>query len=363
MPPPESRPRPVARTRLHGLDLARGLAIIGMVIVNVGPTEVESLLQRVYLLPFGRASVLFVVIAGVGMGFLLRSRRGHGLWRELSWRIVLLLVIGLVLQTLTDRVSVILTTYALLFLLAPLAWRLPSRWLLTAAAAITVVGPGWIVWHEIAPHRMHAQEALSLTTPPGDVLHSLFISGPYPLASWTVPFLVGLWLSRIDLGDRTVQLRMMAWGGGVAVVSFVLADLSYALLGPEADVGWTRLLTGVGHGQMPLWIISATAGACFLIGACVRWGVRGRVSRWLTRAGTMALTLYVAHVLVLAVVKPEDGFSFAAGVATATALSTALVVLAVLWQRDGRTGPLERLLRRTWLRPTSSPPTPQERPS
>lgn len=79
MPTPESRPRPGARTRLHGLDLARGLAIIGMVIVNVGPTEVESLLQRIYLLPFGRASVLFVVIAGVGMGFLLRSRRGHGL--------------------------------------------------------------------------------------------------------------------------------------------------------------------------------------------------------------------------------------------------------------------------------------------
>ncbi|WP_130012289.1 DUF418 domain-containing protein [Serinicoccus sediminis] len=352
-PGPTSRP-----ARLHGLDVARGLAIVGMIVVNVGPIQVDSLLQRLYLLPYGRASVLFVTIAGIGMGFFLRSRTGTRRWRELSWRIVLLLVLGLALQTLTRSVSVILTTYALLFLLAPLAWRLPSRRLLLVAGVLTVAGPLWIVWHDLEVHG-HAAGAVSLLTPRDEVVHSLLIAGPYPLASWSVPFLVGLWLSRTALADPLVQRRLMLWGAVTALASFIVADLAYSALGPEADVGWTRILTGVGHGQMPLWIVSATAGACFVVGACLHWGLRGPVSRWLADGGTMALTLYVLHVLVLAVVKPEEGFPFVTGVLTATALWAGLLALAVLWQRDGRSGPLERLLRTPWLRPTA----PTRRPS
>jgi uncharacterized membrane protein YeiB len=328
------------------------LAIIGMIVVNVGPTNAESALERLYLLPFGRASVLFVTIAGIGMGLFLRSRRGPGLWRPLTWRVLLLLAVGLLLQTLTSSVSVILTTYALLFLLAPLLQRLSLRALVAVAAVLLVAGPAWIVADDAASPGTHAKEGVTLSTPPGEALHSLLLSGPYPLASWTVPFVVGLALARLDLSSPRVQRRLVVWGAVGAAAAQVVATASYDLLGPRADTGWLRLLTGVAHGQMPLWLVSATAGAVLVVGACVMLGQRSpSVLRWLAALGTYARTVYVVHVLVLAVVKPPEGLpSFALGALISGALVTVFLVVALLWARTGRQGPLEWVLRHPWLR-------------
>src|SRR5690606_13754767 len=126
------------------------------------------------------------------------------------------------------------------------------------------------------------------------------LTGPYPLASWTVPFIAGLLLSRLDLSGRRTQNWMLAGGGVLAVAAFVVADLFYAALGPAADTGYPRLLTGVGHGQMPLWLISSTAGALFVIAACeILFRRRPGLIGWLGVTGRFAFTIYVLHVLVL----------------------------------------------------------------
>ncbi len=61
----ESRPRltskpspPPGRGVASGDRLSTGLAISGMIIINVGPFWPENVLQRLYLLPTGRACVL-----------------------------------------------------------------------------------------------------------------------------------------------------------------------------------------------------------------------------------------------------------------------------------------------------------------
>lgn len=341
--------------RLGGLDAARGLAVLGMIVVNVGPTQTENLLQRLYLLPYGRASVLFVVIAGVGMGHFLRRRSGPQLWSTLLWRVALLLLLGLALQSLTDAVSLILQTYAVLFLLAPLLGRLPTPALLGVGLAVLVAGPAWIVHHDASEPRWHAGSGVSFSTPPGEAVHSLVLSGPYPLASWVVPFVAGLLLSRVDLRVLRTQRRLLLWGGLAAVLAFVLAALALVLLGPAADRGWARLLTGVAHGQMPLWLVSSIGGAVFVVAACQRLSEAApRTVGWLRACGLLAFTLYVLHVLVLGAVKPAEGFSFERGVLVALALNVAAVVLAVGWARTGRPGPLEWLLRNPWLRPASA---------
>lgn len=347
----QGQPRPVGRRRLVGLDAARGAAVLGMILVNVGPVAPTNLWQRIYLLPFGRSSVLFVTIAGVGMGYFLRSRRGRQLWTVLSWRIVLLFFLGAALQSMTDRVNLILQTYAVLFLLAPFLARLSTRVLAASGLVIMVAGPVWLVHHDVREPWGHALHGVSLTTPPGQALHSLLITGPYPLASWTVPFIVGLLLARVDLGQVPVLRRLLIGGGGLAVAAFVVAQLAYSALGPQADSGYMRLLTGAGHGQMPLWLISSTAGALFTIAAgelLARW--RLVTVEWLSHIGKLSFTIYVLHVLVLAVIKPADGFTFPQGVATTAVLWGAAVLLAMAWVRTGRQGPLEWLLRRPWLR-------------
>jgi uncharacterized membrane protein YeiB len=340
--------------RVSGVDAARGIALLGMIIVNVGPVDPQSLLERLYLLPYGRASVLFVVVAGIGMGYLLSRRSERERWSTVTWRAALLFTGGVALQGLTDQVNVILPTYAVLFLVAPLLWRLPSRVLLLGAGVVlALVGPALIVTHEMVRPAPHLLDPVTLGTRPWDAVHSLALTGPYPLASWTVPFVAGLCVARLDLTNTQVLRRLAVGGTAAAVTAAAISQLTYALIGPDADRGPWRLLTGAAHGQMPLWLASSIGGALAVVAVCsliVRRSNPSRALRWLIDCGRLSLTLYVLHFVVLALIKTEQGFSFGEGVLVSATLVTAMVTLAVLWRRTRWPGPLERLLRTTWLR-------------
>lgn len=343
--------------RLAGIDVARGLALVGMIVINVGPVGSQSLLQRLYLLPYGRASVLFVVVAGIGMGYLLNRRPERERWSIVTWRAALLFVGGVALQELTDQVNVILPTYAVLFLLAPLLWRLPARTLVGVGVVLALAGPAVVVAYETIWPDARPVDPVTLGTPPWEAVHSLLLTGRYPLMSWTVPFVAGLCVARLDLTDTAVLRRLAVGGAAVAAGAVAVAQLAYLLIGPEADRGPWRLLTGAAHGQMPLWLASSIGGAVAVVAACVlvlRRFDRSQVLGWLAACGRLSLTLYVLHFVVLAVIKPPQGFSFEQGVLISSALVAAVVVVAVLWARTGRPGPLEQLLRRTWLRPPAA---------
>ena len=345
--------------RVVGVDAARGLALVGMIIVNVGPVSPQSLLERLYLLPYGRASVLFVVVAGIGMGYLLNRQSERERWSTVTWRAALLFTGGVALQGLTDQVNVILPTYAILFLLAPLLWRLPNRVLLLGAGIVlALVGPAIIVAHEMIRPAPLLLDPVTLGTRPWETVHSLALTGPYPLASWTVPFVAGLCIARLDLTNTQVLRRLTAGGASVAVGAATVSQLTYALIGPDADRGPWRLLTGAAHGQMPLWLASSIGGALAVVAACsllLRRPNRSRVLSWLIACGRLPLTLYVLHFVVLAPIKPEQGFTFGQGALISAALVAAALTLAVLWERTGWPGPLERLLRATWLRQPAAP--------
>src|SRR5690625_1784391 len=84
--------------RFQGLDAARAIAIIGMLAVNVGPrkepgdTDVAILL---YDVPHGRASLLFMILAGMGMSLMTRRVRVTDAplpWQTNLWREAVLFV-------------------------------------------------------------------------------------------------------------------------------------------------------------------------------------------------------------------------------------------------------------------------------
>lgn len=340
--------------RLAGLDAARGLAIIGMIIINVGPTTATSPWHRLYLLPYGRASVLFVVIAGIGMG-LLAARTGRGApsragaWSAALWRAAVLAAGGLALQSLTDDIGVILPLYAILFLLTPGLVRLPTRELLGVTAVMLVVGPVLVVLHDVlALPPTPGNAPVQPDDPPQDLVLGLLVAGRYPLVTWVVPFLVGLLLARADLTARSTQRRLVVWGALAAVGGLGASTLSRTLLGPAADDGFPRLLTGVAHGQMPLWLISSIGGAAALVGLAVRIGQsRPRLVGPLAAYGRLSLTIYVLHVLVLVGIAP-DQVTLPQGMVISAAIVLGSALVPVLWARVGGPGPLERLTRPPW---------------
>jgi uncharacterized membrane protein YeiB len=336
------------RHRIPAVDAARGIALFGMVMINVGVVRTDGWLDRLWTIPFGRASILFVVLAGVGMSMFFTSRsRDARRWPVLAWRALIFVVGGLSLQLLTPAVSVILPTYGAMFLGALLWRRLPDRLLLALAGVMLVVGPALFQAHQNPIQ--HENRMPTLTDSLGPLLHSLVLSGPYPLVVWVVPFLVGMWIGRQDLRDAAVHRRMLVWGGAAAVIGFGISQTSEAFLGTQADAGWTRLLTGAAHGQMPLWLVSSVGSAAFVIGALMLFWPK--VPRWfhpLTAVGELAFTLYVLHFFAIAAMggRIDDRLL---GVAVTVALLGIFTAAATFWVRRYGSGPLERLLRARWL--------------
>jgi uncharacterized membrane protein YeiB len=334
--------------RLQAIDAARGVALFGMVMINVGVVRTNGWLDRIWTVPFGCASILFVVLAGLGMSMFFDSRRDDARrWPVLGWRAATFVLGGLSLQLLTPAVSVILPTYGALFLLALLWRRLPDGLLVGLAGVMLVVGPVLFQAHQNPVQ--HENRMPSLSDSPGALLHSLLLSGPYPLVVWLVPFLVGMWVGRQNLRDGHVQRRMIVGGGMAAVLGFGAGQITTAFLGTEADTGWNRLLTGAAHGQMPLWLVSSVGSAAFVIGALLRYWPK--ITKWLlplAYVGQLAFTLYVAHFLVIAAMGGRID-SRMLGIGATLGLLAVFTAAATLWVRRLGIGPLERFLRATWL--------------
>ncbi|EAP98726.1 putative membrane protein [Janibacter sp. HTCC2649] len=340
--------RPPRAGRLEAIDAARGVALIGMMMINLGTVRSDGWFNKLWTLPFGRASILFVLLAGLGMTLFFGSRREHTRrWPVLIWRALIFLVGGLALQILTPAVSVILPTYGLLFLGALWWRRFSDRALAAVTVLMLIVGPVVVQGHQIPGE--HKTRMPTLGESPSTVIHSLFLSGAYPLLVWVVPFLAGMWLGRHDLRDRHVQKRLMLTGATAAALGFVASQVSTLLLGSEADYGWHRLLTGAAHGQMPLWLVSSIGSAAFVIGATLWFWPT--IRRWvlpLAYAGQLAFTLYVTHFFVIAAMGGRIE-SRVVGVPVTVALVLAFTAAATLWVRRWGVGPLERVLRASWL--------------
>jgi uncharacterized membrane protein YeiB len=340
----------LTRSRIAGVDLARAVAILGMFAVHIGPNDGQGLAGRVYAAPHGRASILFALVAGVGVTLLARSRSQSGAQARLRllWRAVVLLPLGLVLQHLDPPVFVILQNYAVLFVLAIAVLSLGDRWLLGLAAASALLGPVGYVWGRIAAPEAFEREAVSLTDPAAEIAHGLVLSGPYPLITWAAPFLVGMWLGRRDLRSAAVRVRLLWVGAAVAVAALVTS-----LLGDSSGpVGWDELAVGSPHSQMPLWVVGATGSAAFVLGvALFVTDVAGRLAWPLVATGQLALTVYVGHVLALAAAPDAlttDGV--AAAVRLVGAFTLVAMVVATAWRALFARGPLEAVLAAGWRR-------------
>lgn len=335
--------------RLYALDVARALAIFGMVIVNVGPYTTDGLASWVIRALNGRASILFVVLAGIGVSFLARRQITKGITRRsaLLWRGFLLMVCGLPLQMLDHDVNVILPTYAALFFVAAFAVHLPLQWLFWAAIFSTFLGPVvWILTRQLTDFHI---DPAALGDTPLQILSAIVVSGPYPLIVWIAPFFLGIWLGRQPLGNPQVHRRMVIVGGGVGVGAYGLSLILVAIFGhpDQTVVGWDRLVSSFGHSQMPLWVISASGAAVVIIGLMLMLAPHAsRSVQPLVAVGQMPLTAYCAHLVIIALFIHPVPDTPALGLALSLAVIVGMVVFATVWMAKLRYGPLEVLLRR-----------------
>ncbi len=354
----EGQPADAARStvgaRIPGLDLARALAILGMLAVHVGPTDADGLAGTLYAAPHGRAAILFGLVAGVGVSLLAASRstsRAQARLR-LLWRAAILLPLGLWLQELDHNVFVILQDYAVLFVVAVGLLGVADRWLLALAATSASLGSLGYLWGRVADPDGFARQPVVWGEPLGEVLHRLVLSGPYPLLTWLAPFILGMWLGRRDLRSPLLWWRLGLVGGSVAVGARLLATVLQGWWGvPMEPLGWDHVLVDDPHSQMPLWVVGSTGSAVFALGLSLVVADGWRRATWpLVAVGQLAFTVYVGHLLALHAWRDELTSEAVGGaVGLVLAFTAVAAILAVAWRAVLPRGPLETVLHLPWL--------------
>jgi len=334
----------VAAARIVGVDVARALALVGMMATHVLPGRVGDEVPWVQQVAGGRASALFAVLAGVSVSLVSgRKMPVHGGERRaasvrLVVRALLIGALGLALGTVPTVIAVILASYAVLFVLGLPFLGLGARALAAWAAAWALVAP--FAAHLLRPH-LPPHEVGSPT--PGDLLRpahllsELLLTGYYPAGVWLAYLLAGMALGRLDLRRTATAARLAALGVGLAVaatlLSRVLLDrpgaraalastypdgafpdpdlrtdpgalgalLTHGLSGTTPTGSWWWLATVAPHSGTTLDLAQTTGSAMAVLGVCVLL-VRRRPELWaaLFGAGAMTLSLYTLHVLVMA---------------------------------------------------------------
>ncbi|RKS93017.1 putative membrane protein YeiB [Microbacterium sp. AG790] len=380
--------------RIVGVDVARALAVFGMIGVHVGlagAVDPDGSLGWPALLE-GRSSILFAVVAGISValatggaarpeGDAVRSAR-----LRLAGRAIAVLAIGLVLELLGTQIAVILPVYGVLFLLVIPFVGMTTRTLVTVAAALAVVGPTSVAFVTAVTGATGASAGAGV---------QFLLTGAYPLTVWMPLILAGLAVGRSDLRRTRTAVVALVSGAALSVVGYGLGALvaadptawltpflpggsfssSASLPGGSSAVMSSMSGLSGGPGMPGLrgaldvptalaqaWAVSPHSGgtleivgsggvALLVVGACVLAGRRFRaVLVPLAAVGSMPLTAYAAHVLSFAVlVSPLAVAPTVMGVDGGGSLwfwlafVAALLVGCTLWALRAGRGPLERL--------------------
>lgn len=369
--------------RILGLDIARGLAILGMAGAHIGETEPFEWLDPATWadLVHGRSSILFAVLAGISIALMTgrsavpERERIPGIRLNLIGRGAVIFLIGLALEMLNTPIAVILTLYGLLYVavIPFLRWR-PWQ-LLTGAAVLALLGPALLAF-------LNAVMLHPYGSGIGFVLY-----GTYPITVWMSLVLAGMALGRLHIGQLRTAVVALGIGLALVVVGYGLGGIGQAAgitgsLGSSsfssgegssiidggsgsigtAPSGWESypqalaesdplgaVLTAVfavdPHSGGTAEILGSGGFALVVIALCL---LLSRPLRWvllpLGALGSMPLTAYSAHVVSIVLVGGPGAFFSSNSFWVATAIG--LLLVTTLWSMFFGRGPLERLVGR-----------------
>ncbi len=339
--------------RLGGLDLARYLALLGMVVVNFDVVMVDPLLSNTkgtadFLQ--GKAAALFVILAGLGFGL----ASNHKPWSQTigitSKRFMFLLALGLINCAVFQ--ADIIHFYAFYFLFAMLLLPLSSRLLVLIIAGILVdavlmimvfdydLGWDWANYHY--------QDFWTLT----GFFRNLFFNGWHPVIPWLAFMVFGMLISRTNLAARAVQIKLLLLGGLVYLLTqWFSAELVKGVANTDPEL--VQLLTTKPIPPMPLYMVSAAGFACAVIGLCLLMeGLlrKLQILKWVTAAGKQTLTWYIAHIFLgmgfLEITNRIANQTHQQALMAAATFCLLLTVVAYFWSTYFKRGPLEALMRK-----------------
>jgi len=349
--------------RLVGLDVARGLAIIGMVFVNfmyvfsndlvmelekneaaIGEHSIFGQLAAwsVLVVLAGRAAAIFLVLFGMGMR--LQMERSQSLQRKrvmvtLIKRYSVLIIGGLVFAIIWEAdILHYIGLYGLIIVGVALMRR---HWLICGTLSILVVAEILRVIFDYSVGWQAGNIGLfyaDMWSVPG-YFRQMFFNGFHPVFPWLAFVTFGLALGGDVLQQVKMQKRMIYCGlaGTLLCSCFVAMGIPSRFFPPDT----LFILLGF---SVAVWVI----GFSLFITST---GLLSSVIRSIANMGRLALSHYVGHVIVgivpVMLIKEERmNMSFELSFLIALSYIVLTIGLGTYWLRNHKQGPLEWMLRK-----------------
>lgn len=354
------------KKRIIGIDVARALAVIGMIVVNfkvVFGGQGNNWLKAFAHLFDGKAAATFVVLAGIGLALMTNSayRNGDGKKlakgrRRIVKRALFLFVIGLSYIWIWPADILHFYGIYMLFVLAFIDRR--ERWILWGTVLLIIGYPMLLALVDYETgwdfSTLTYRDFWSLE----GFFRNLFFNGFHPVIPWAGFMLFGLWYGRQNLYDDHFLKRSLRIG---LVVFLAVQVLSWGLLqllsegDPVIAESLQPILGTDPMPPMPFYMINGISIATVIISACILVAKRNEdhpIVSALHKTGKLALTFYVVHVVVgmglVEVLLPWEYGEYSIGFSLVYALGFSLLCVgfAVIWLKHKKAGPLEWLMRK-----------------
>lgn len=354
------------KKRIIGIDVARALAIIGMIIVNFkvafGGQGEDWLVTFAHQFE-GKAAAIFVVLAGIGLALMTNSAIEENNQAKINKaririakRALFLFVLGL--SWIEIFTADILHYYGVYMAISTLLLTSKRRTILFVALSLILAYP---VLHLFLDYdtgwdfaSLYYQDFWTFN----GFIRNLFFNGFHPVIPWTAFMLVGYWFGRQNLHNDTFIKKTL----GISTLAFItIQAFSYVSIlilskgNKDAAVELGIMLGTSPMPPFPIYMLNGIAFALALISACIliaKLHSDHILTSALKNTGQLALTFYVAHVIIGMGLIDAMGtnkmgsYSIEFSVLYAIIFSLCCILFAVLWRHYYKSGPLEWVMRK-----------------
>ena len=304
--PQELPAEKMEKKRLLALDAVRGLAVIGMYIQHFASNEWNSFVS-------GNTMILFMLCSGISYALmtkrmLMDNSEDKRMNTRILARAVFIDFAGYLLLMLNGPFAVVLTAYAMLYLLARPFVRIPAKKLfILSGIAYFICPPLMLIGRSLF------EDAALLTDIAG---------GPLSGLAWMPVFLVGMGIGRLDLNKTENFIRFILAGVLILIPTklveiFVMPGISQAYMEwsslhqavSEVDVYamwpkntqpvmWHYLFISMPQGGSTCELLAGTGGSLIILGVfCLIGKKYKKMLKPFCNVGKLSLTLYMIQIV------------------------------------------------------------------
>lgn len=349
-----------------GIDVARALAVIGMIIVNFKIVFGDNGIGWIKSLASvfdGRAAATFVVLAGVGLALMTNSAIASNDPKQLGIvrnriikRALFLFVVGI--SYLPIWTADILHFYGIYMAITIVVLSHKKKTILAFAIAFIIAFPILMtLWDYEVGWNFETLDYHGFWTIKG-FMRNLFFNGFHPVVPWTAFMLFGYWFGKLNLQNDKLVKKIFWISTATFTAIQITSQLAISFLSEGNAKTAKELVEIIGTHPMPplpMYMLNGVSIAFAIISACIiiaKQFENNAIINALNKTGQLALTFYVAHVVIgmgiVELLHPFKMGSYSIGFSVAYALvfSFLCLVFAVIWKKFYSFGPLEWIMRK-----------------